>query len=565
MNTWLPNPWNIESKDDVLPFFQDLLDREINSAADYQSLLADASDLESALSEDMAWRYIRMTCDTQNAEIEKRYLDFVQNIQPHLAAYEDRLNRKIAESSWAESLTDSAHQIYLRGIKGAIEIYREENVEIQSQLATLAQEYSSIQGAMSVELDGETLTLQQAGNWLMRTDREQRQKAWEAMSKRRLEDSDKLNAIFDKMVALRHEMAQNAGFANYRDYMFKALGRYDYSPSDCFDFHQSVEEHVVPLHRALMEKRQSLMGLDFLKPWDTAVDPEGKQPLKPFSGGDELLAKSLEILGRLNPYFQACLETMQRENLLDLDSRIGKAPGGYNYPLARTNMPFIFMNASGNLRDVETLLHEAGHAIHSFKMAPLALNGFKNTPSEVAELASMSMELISMGEWDAFFSSADELNRAQLEQIEGVIGTLPWIATVDCFQHWIYENPGHSAAERSEAWLRIQKRFGTGLVDYTGYEEALTHAWHKQLHIFEVPFYYIEYGFAQLGAIGVWKNHCEDADKAIQEYQSFLELGYTRSISEIYHSAGVSFDFSSQNIRRLMEFTQAQWDLRQSK
>lgn len=565
MNPWLPNPWNIESKDDVLPYFQDLLDREVDSASEYQRLLADASELESALSEDMAWRYIRMTCDTQNAEIEQRYLDFVQNIQPHLASFEDRLNRKIAESPWAESLTDSAHQIYLRGLKGAIEIYREENIEIQSQLATLAQEYSSIQGAMSVELNGETLTLQQAGNWLMRTNREERKQAWEAMSARRLEDSAKLNELFDKMVVLRHQMAQNAGFDNYRDYMFKAMGRYDYSPSDCFDFHASVEEHVVPLNRALMEKRKGLMGLTNLKPWDTAVDPEGKEPLKPFEGGDELLSKSLEILGRLNPYFRDCLETMKRETLLDLDSRIGKAPGGYNYPLARTNMPFIFMNASGNLRDVETLLHEAGHAIHSFKMAPLALNGFKNTPSEVAELASMSMELISMGEWDAFFSNPDELNRAQLEQIEGVIGTLPWIATVDCFQHWIYENPGHSAAERSEAWLRIQQRFGTGLVDYSGHEEALTQAWHKQLHIFEVPFYYIEYGFAQLGAIGVWKNHSENASQAIQDYQSFLELGYTRSISEIYRSAGVSFDFSSQNIRRLMEFTQAQWDQRQHK
>ncbi|MFZ9970322.1 MAG: M3 family oligoendopeptidase [Bacteroidia bacterium] len=565
MQSFLPHPWAIESKEDVLPYFDELLSRPLESAESFADFLSDCSELESALSEDMAWRYIRMTCDTQNSEYERRYLAFVQDIQPHLAAYEDRLNRKIAESQWAQKLDDSAYRIYLRGIQGAIELFREENIDIQSQLATLAQEYSSLQGAMTVELGGETLTLQQASNRLMRTHRAEREEAWKAMSQRRLADAQALNDLFDKMVALRHQMALNAGFDNYRDYMFKALGRYDYTPSDCFAFHESVEKHVVPLHRALMEKRKAAMSLDELKPWDTSVDPEGRAPLEPFQGGEELLSKCLDILNRLDPYFHSCLETMREKGLLDLESRIGKAPGGYNYPLARTNMPFIFMNASGNLRDVETLLHEAGHAIHSFKMAPLALNGFKNTPSEVAELASMSMELISMGAWDAFFPDAESLNRAQLEQIEGVIATLPWIATVDCFQHWIYENPGHTAAERSEAWLSIQKRFGTGVVDHSGFEEALTHSWHKQLHIFEVPFYYIEYGIAQLGAIGVWMNHSQNPQLAIEQYKQFLELGYTQPIAELYQTAGVSFDFSPEHIQRLMEFTQGQWNLRQTK
>lgn len=246
-------------------------------------------------------------------------------------------------------------------------------------------------------------------------------------------------------------------------------------------------------------------------------------------------------------------------SLLDLESRVGKAPGGYNYPLAKTNMPFIFMNATGNLRDVETLVHEAGHAIHSFQMAPLKLNAFKNTPSEVAELASMSMELLSMEGWNHYFNDEDLLNRAKCEQLEGILGTLPWIATVDAFQHWIYENPNHTQEERKAAWIFQQDRFSSGLVDYSGYEQSKAYAWHKQLHIFEVPFYYIEYGFAQLGAIGIWKNYHSNKVKALEGYKSFMKLGYTQSIPNIYENAGVKFEFSSDYIKQLMDFVHAQW------
>jgi oligoendopeptidase F len=301
------------------------------------------------------------------------------------------------------------------------------------------------------------------------------------------------------------------------------------------------------------------MGLDSLKPWDTSVDPLNRPALKPFTNGQELLDRGIEALNQLGSFFGGCLTTMKNKQLLDLESRVGKAPGGYNYPLAETNMPFIFMNATGNLRDVETLVHEAGHAIHSFQMAPLPLNAYKNTPSEVAELASMSMELLSMEGWNYYFSDATELQRAKAEQIEGIIGTLPWIATVDAFQHWIYENPHHSREERKAAWKSIQKRFSSESVDYTGYETALDFAWHKQLHIFEVPFYYVEYGFAQLGAIGIWKNYHENRNLAIENYKHFMTLGYTQSIPEIYKAAGVKFDFSAEYIRDLMIFVNDQW------
>jgi oligoendopeptidase F len=559
-STFLPNPFIVSGKDDVLPLFDQLIQREVTTLEDFRALLQDVSDLESALSEDMAWRYIRMTCDTQNKDHEAAYLTFVQEIQPHLSPLEDQLNRKIIENPNAAAwrAEDEAHEIYLRGLEGAIELFREENIPLHSELATLAQEYASIQGSMSIEWEDKTLTLQQASNILMRTNRAEREAVWHLMQDRRSQDTQKLNDLFNQLVVLRHQVAQNAGFDNFRDYMFKAMGRYDYDVAACKSFHHSVETAVVPLLKASMKHRKTQMGLSELKPWDTQVDPLGREPLKPFDGGEELLRKGIDCLERVDTFFGSCLKTMEQHELLDLDSRLGKAPGGYNYPLAKTNMPFIFMNASGNLRDVETLVHEAGHAIHSFQMASLGLNAFKNTPSEVAELASMSMELLTMNTWDAYFKDSALLNRAKAEQLEGILGTLPWIAQVDAFQHWIYENPNHTVAERTAAWMDLSRRFGSGEVNYQGLESAIENSWHKQLHIFEVPFYYIEYGFAQLGAIGVWRNYIQQGGKAIEDYKAFLKLGYTRSIPEIYKTAGVAFDFSDQYIRELMDFVHAE-------
>lgn len=560
MGSFIPSDFRIQQVSEVESLFQQLIDRPINSIQEFELFLSDVSDLESFLSEDMAWRYIHMTCDTQNETFEKDYLYFVQEIQPKIAPFEDQLNQKIVACPFTTDLThSSAYSIYFRAIKSAVELFREENIPLQAELNTLAQEYSSIQGAMSIEWEGETITMQKVSNFLMETDRNIREKAWNLMNTRRSQDSQKLEDLFDKMVQKRHQVAVNAGFSNYRDYMFAAMGRFDYSVSDCKKFHDSVEHHVVPLLKKIQERRKELMGLNSLKPWDTAVDPLNREPLKPFSNGSELLDKGILALNELDSFFGGCLSTMKEKSLLDLDSRVGKAPGGYNYPLAKTNMPFIFMNATGNLRDVETLVHEAGHAIHSFQMAPLSLNAFKNTPSEVAELASMSMELLSMDGWHHYFSDEELLNRAKCEQLEGILGTLPWIATVDAFQHWVYENPNHTQEERKAAWIFQQERFSSGLVDYSGFENAKAYAWHKQLHIFEVPFYYIEYGFAQLGAIGIWKNYHTDKKQALEGYQSFMKLGYTESIPTIYENAGVKFEFSSGYIKELMNFVHGQW------
>lgn len=557
---FIPENFSINSAEDVEVFFTELLNRPIKSIEDFDAFLLDVSDLESSISEDMAWRYIRMTCDTQDKDIEQHYLQFVTEIQPKLAPLEDLINKKIIDCEYIEQReSNSAYRIYFRSLRNAVELFREENIPLNAELNTLAQEYSSVQGAMTIDWDGKTITMQQASNLLMETNRDIREKAWKTMHDRRMLDTEKLEDIFDKMVKLRHQVAENAGFKNYRDYMFASLGRFDYTTQDCLNFHEAIELQVVPLLKAIQQKRLTDMQIPELRPWDTAVDSLNRAPLKPFSNGSELLEKGIKTLGGLDSFFAECLSTMKSKNLLDLDSRIGKAPGGYNYPLAKTNMPFIFMNASGNLRDVETLVHEAGHAIHSFQMAPLPLNAFKNTPSEVAELASMSMELLSMDGWSEFFEDENLLNRAKCEQLEGILGTLPWIATVDAFQHWIYENPNHTREERKLQWEYQQSRFSSGLVNYTGYENAKSYAWHKQLHIFEVPFYYIEYGFAQLGAIGVWKNYHENKSTALDKYKSFMKLGYTESIQRIYEAAGVKFEFSEQYVKSLMEFVHEQW------
>ena len=324
------------------------------------------------------------------------------------------------------------------------------------------------------------------------------------------------------------------------------------------NFHEAIAQEIVPLLAEQANERVLALDLESLKPWDTDVDTSGKAALKPFNNGEELIDKSIKCFNKLSPFLGSRLEVMKANNLFDVDSRKGKAPGGYNYPLAETGAPFIFMNAANSFRDLTTMVHEGGHAIHTFVTADLELNDFKHCPSEVAELASMSMELISMDHWDVFFTDAEELKRAKRYQLRDILKTLPWVAVVDQFQHWIYTNPNHTTAERTEAWKQIFAKFGAGFVDWSDHETALENLWQKQLHIFEVPFYYIEYGIAQLGAIAVWKNYKENPEKGLHDYLEALKLGYTKSMKEIYQTAGISFDFSPGYIQELIDFVKAE-------
>lgn len=553
---FLPGELIIHNWDDLKPYYEALISREVNSLDHFRLLLEHTSELESVVAEDLAWRYIRMTCDTTDKAAESTYLDFVQHIQPHIAPAEDALNKKIVACPEAALLEgeDEAYRIYFRSLRNAVELFREENVPLQAELQTLAQHYASIQGALSIQWEGKEITMEQAAIFLQDPNRKIREEVWTLLHERRMQDVAQLDALFTEMVQKRHQVALNAGFRNFRDYMFRALALFDYTPEDCFEFHEAIATIVVPMLRKQYQHRMNLLDVDELRPWDLAVDPEQKPALRPFRDGAELLDRSIRCLQDTDPFFGECLEEMKRLKLLDLESRKGKAPGGYNYPLAERNVPFIFMNASGKMRDVETLVHEAGHAVHSFLSSSLRLHAFKNTPSEVAELASMSMELLTMEHWDVFFEQQADHVRAMREQLEGIIQTLPWIGIVDKFQHWVYEHPNHSHDERKEAWVRINREFGTGLVDYSSYEDALAWGWHRQLHIFEVPFYYIEYGMAQLGAIGIWKQVMEHRSEGIQSYKEALKLGYTRSIPEIYQTGGIRFGFSEVYVRSLFQF-----------
>jgi oligoendopeptidase F len=495
-----------------------------------------------------------MSCDNQNENLQKSYQQFVNEIVPNASMFDDAWNKKIIESPFHTELPETGYSIMLRGMKKSIEIFREENIPLFTELQNLQTQYGAVTGALMVEIDGEEKTLQQANAYFESTDRSKRQEVYEKVSSARLEIKEKLDELFNQLVEKRHQVARNAGFANYRDYAFASLGRFDYSPADCFEFHDAVAATVVPIINEQAEKRKKALQLGDLKPWDKAVDTLGRKPLKPFETGQELLDKTIQVFHNIDPFLSDCLKEMVKLDRFDLDSRKGKNPGGYNYPLEESGFPFIFMNAAGQVRDMVTLLHEGGHAVHSILTKDLALNAFRNFPSEVAELASMSMELITMDEWDHYFEDPKDAKRAKIKHLEDILETLPWVATIDAFQHWIYENPNHSIEERSEAWERIYSRFSDSITDWKGLETAKAKLWQKQLHLFEVPFYYIEYAIAQLGALAVWRNYCANPAKALDQYLNALSLGYTKPMKEIYATAGISFDFSLGYIAELMAF-----------
>ncbi len=542
------------------PIFTELQNRSLNSVADLEQWLRDRSELEAALEEDFAWRYIRMTCDTTNPDLLEKFQYFATDIEPKIAPLNNELNQKLIDSPFKDELNEEKYFILLRGIKKSLELFREENIPLQTELQVEAQKYQSITGAMSVFIDDKEYTLEQAAVFLKGIDREKRQQVWEKISFRRLQDKDALDALFNHLKTVRHQVALNAGFENFRDYMFQALGRFDYTPHDCYKFHAAIESEIVPILRDQAEKRKAALGLKTLKPWDTEVDISGKPALKPFENGEQLIGKSIRCFNNISPDLGDKLNTMREYGLFDVESRKGKAPGGYNYPLAETGAPFIFMNSAGTFRDLTTMVHEGGHAIHTFLTAGLELNDFKHCPSEVAELASMSMELLSMDHWDVYFENEEDLKRAKLDQLFDVLKTLPWVAVVDQFQHWIYTNPEHTTQQRTEAWIQIFERFGANFVDWSDHHEAEENLWQKQLHIFEVPFYYIEYGMAQLGAIAVWKNYKQNPEKGLQQYLDALKLGYTKTITEIYETAGIKFDFSEEYVKDLAAFVRAEME-----
>lgn len=551
---FLPTEFTVTVWETLQPYFEELKNRPIENKEQLVRWLEDISELEAVVSEDACWRQINMTCDTTDKAREEAFTFFCMEIEPKMKPYAFELNKKLLDCPFTTNLDRDTFFTYLRNVENAAALYRDENVPLQAEANVTAQQYGVISGAMAVEVDGRQYTLQQAVKFLHNPDRTLRETVFRKIVARRLQDKDTLNELFDKLLAIRQKVAVNAGFENYRDYKFRELGRFDYTIEDCFAFHDAVREHILPLQAMLIRHRQKRLGLDAMRPWDTDAEPVGTEPLHPFADGAELNAKAIEVFGKLRPYFSGCLQTMQQMKRLDLDSRMGKAPGGYNCPLAETGVPFIFMNAAGTMGDVITMMHEGGHAVHSFLSHHLSLSAFKEYPMEIAELASMSMELFSMEHWDVFFNDDAELKRARLEEMERVISVLPWIATIDKFQHWLYTNPGHTVAQREQQWLVILNEYTTGITDWSGFEEYRTNLWQKQLHLFEVPFYYIEYGIAQLGAIAMWRQYRGNKEQALENYMNALSLGYTKTLKELYTTAGIRFDFSPAYIKELAEF-----------
>ncbi|HSQ44752.1 MAG TPA: M3 family oligoendopeptidase [Ginsengibacter sp.] len=551
---FLPKDLVIANWETIEPFFKELLEREISSSEALKKWLGDMSELEAAVNEDVCWRQIKMTCDTTDKKLEESFNFFCMEIQPKIQPYADALNKKLINSPFVNSLDKEKYFTYLRSVKKSIELFREANVPLQAELAVLQQQYGMITGKMMIEVNGKEYTLQQAAKFLESHDRKLREEVYRKINARRLEDKDILNQLFNQLIEKRQQVAVNAGFENYRDYKFKELGRFDYTKEDCFRFYDSVKQHVLPLVNKIYEKKKKKLQLDDLRPWDTEAEPEGTKPLTPFETGSELLNKSIECFTKLRPFFGDCLKQMNAMKHLDLESRNGKAPGGYNCPLAESGAPFIFMNAAGQMHDVTTMVHEGGHAVQSFLTHKLELNAFKDYPMEIAEVASMSMELFTMDYWDVFFDNKEDLKRAKEHQLERTITIFPWIAVIDKFQHWIYEHPQQTVEERTAAWMEILNDFSDDVIDYSGLESFRENHWQKQLHLFEVPFYYIEYGIAQLGAIGMWMQFKKNPEQALDNYMKALSLGGTKTLPELYKAAGLTFDFSPENIKVLMDF-----------
>ncbi|MFM1961598.1 MAG: hypothetical protein RLZZ172_443 [Bacteroidota bacterium] len=559
-HSFLPIDFKLTSWETISPYFIHLSERKIDNKADLEQWLQDMSELEAFISEDACWRQVRMTCDTTSKELEEAFNFFFMEIQPKIQPYADLLNRKLVDCPFTQELDQVKYFTYLRSVKKSIDLFREENIPIQAEMSVLQQQYGSVAGKMTIEQDGKEFTLQQAAKFLESEDRSIRETVYRKIAERRLNDKETLNELFSNLIAKRDQVSRNAGFSNYRDYKFAEMGRFDYTPASCFQFHEAVRLHVMPLVDDINRHQQEKLGVDTLRPWDTEAEPAGIAPLRPFTDGKDLLNKTINCLNKLDPFFGECLQKMQELNHLDLESRMGKAPGGYNMPLAESGAPFIFMNAASQMSDLTTMVHEAGHAIHSFLAHPLELTSFKEYPTEMAEVASMSMELFTMDHWDVFFDNEAEMKRAKRHQLERVITIFPWIATIDKFQHWIYENPGHTLDERKENWLAILNEFSSSVINFEGLDNFRSYNWQKQLHLFEVPFYYIEYGIAQLGAIGMWKQYRENPQVALENYKYALSLGGTKTLPELYKAAGIPFDFSPATINDLMIFVKNELD-----
>jgi oligoendopeptidase F len=486
---------------------------------------------------------------TDNAEFEKRYLDFMGNVLPHYKEWSQKLREKYVGSPARQQLSREKYLVVDRHFAQQVQLFRKENLPLDVECDTIEQQYQKLMGELSVTYQGQKKTLYQMAKYQEEQDRAVREATWRLVSGKMLSVSGQFEDIYDKLIALRHRVAQNAGFADYRDFAFASRERFDYTPDDCQKFHDAVAKHMVPLARRLSEKRRKDLEVDTLRPWDMAVDPKGRSPLRPFKSANELLTKCRTIFEKVHPDFVQTIDAMQTAGMFDLDNRPGKAPGGYQHSFERRRLPFIFMNATGMHADVETLLHEGGHAFHYWasRNQPLAFN--RHAPIEFCEVASMGMEFLAGRHLEEFYSTADA-DRARRDHLEHVLWVFTWVATIDAFQHWVYTHPTHSREERARFWESLVQRFGGG-EDWSGLEANRRARWYRQSHLFTSPFYYIEYAIAQIGALQLWQQDLEDPQMAIANYRKALSLAGTQPLPQLFAAGHLTFDFSESVIAPL--------------
>lgn len=549
---FIPSNTDLTNIETVISLYNDLIGRSITSSKEFEQWILDRSELDAGLEQAGSILYIRMTCQTDDESRANAYSQFIENVSPAVKPLDDKLNKIFLELKNKYTLDQNRYAVYARDIKAQVELFTQKNVGLQTKIDLLSQDYQKICGAMSVTFEGKEHTLPEMSKYLLEQDRELREKAWRASGERRLQDKDKLEDLFDQMLNIRDQIASNAGCKNFVEYKFRSLQRFDYTPDDCKQYHQTVKETVVPLWTEICLRRKHKMKTETLRPWDGAVDPLGRPPLKPFKQVSELINKCRKMFNLVDPDFGNQFSSMSEAGLLDLASRKGKAPGGYQCSLDESRRPFIFMNAVGIDADINTLLHEGGHAFHTLACSHDPLVDYRHGPMEFNEVASMAMELLAGEYLDEFYSKEDK-QRSRESHLEDIIYVLAWVATIDSFQHWIYENPKHSRQQRRDQWVEVRRKFSGGVYEWGGLEEFESYLWHRQLHIFEVPFYYIEYGIAQLGALQVWQNAKKDWKKSIQDYKNGLALGGSKSLPEIYTTAGIRFDFSISIIQPLMD------------
>ncbi|WP_342761850.1 M3 family oligoendopeptidase [Bacillus sp. BR3(2024)] len=538
-----------------------LLNKKISSRLDLENWLNEQSKVIWDIEEQLRLHYIAFQCNTDDEKIKDTFEHDQQFVKPLLKRYQNLLDNKYLESPFRMELDSNVYGLLDTKIKNAQKLFCEDNIELEIKEDKLVTEYFEITGGLSAIWDGEEKTITELQSYLQDSNRDIRKKAKTIISEQFLSVEKELQNILNQLIEIRHQKAKNIQLENYRDYMFKKYERFDYSAKDCYELAESIRKYVVPLKdKILLEKKEKLQ-VDTLCPWDVSAVTPDQKVLKPIANENDLIEKSTHIFNKLDVEFSALLNRMYKHNCLDLTSRKGKAAGGFCEYLPASQLSYIFMNLNYTQDDIITFIHEMGHSIHNELIKPLKLRQYIEIPAETAELASMTMELFSLNYWDTFYTDKKDLKQAKINFFKDVISYLPVMLIVDQFQHWLYENPSHTSEERNEKYLQLQKHYQSSVIHIDGYENWIATSWLPVLHIFEVPFYYIEYAIAQLGALQMYKQYKEEPKQALENYKKSLSLGSSQSIKEVYDAADIRFDFSGETIKELMLFVEKELEL----